>query len=658
MANIAKIKCKTMTQKFSGIACFNAFITKLSCKSFTHIACLVFLICIIYANSLNVPFQWDEEKHIVNEPIIKDLANFIHPSKVRGLENYNFFISRYIAHLTFALNYRVNGLSVSGYHIVNIAIHIANTILVYFLVLLTFRTPYISQGESAEAAKWRGGVAFFSAMLFASHPLQTSAVTYVMQRFASLVSFFYLLSLVAYVKSRLLNDSDRLNGRGWQQRLFFYSVSFISAVLAMKTKENAFTLPFVIALHEFCFFTPSLNLSTSQLLRFRRKRFVYLAPIVFTLCIIPLTVMSMPKAAGKATASLIDPGSYMAGFTWSYSPVEYFLTQFRVIITYLRMLFLPVNLDIAYEYPVFRSFFDPQVLLSFIFLAALFGLGVYLLQRTRRIEQRAKGIEQNGEDSMPYALCALRLIGFGILWFFITLSVESIITTPRLIETYRTYLPSVGVCISVVTGIFLLGEKVRAPNVRQGVLVILVIVIGLLSVATYMRNEALGDSIKMWENTIKRFPRHINAHVRFGLFYCQRLMYAEAAEQYELAINLQYNSAKLHNDLGCIYQVRRMADKAIEQFKIALKFEPDDAEAHNNLAVVYDSINMPDEAIEQYLIAIKLKPDYAEAHYNLGVVFYRTGNTEKARTELTSALKIKPDSKQVQQMLDEISGKK
>src|SRR5208283_5926154 len=157
---------------------------------------------------------------IVNNPIIKDFHYFTSPSDARGFSLYSSFINRYIGYLTFALNYRIHGLSVTGYHIVNIAIHIANSILVYFLVLLTFRTPYFRDQEpgiighqspapsppSLVPDPWSLTpelVAFFSAAIFAAHPLQTEAVTYVFQRFASLVAFFYLLSLVAYIKARL-----------------------------------------------------------------------------------------------------------------------------------------------------------------------------------------------------------------------------------------------------------------------------------------------------------------------------------------------------------------------------------------------------------------------------------------------------------------------
>ena len=121
-------------------------------------------------------FSGMRHTHIVNNPIIKDLSYFAHPSKPRGLNSMTSFVHRYVAFLTFALNYRIHGLSVTGYHIVNIAIHIANAILVYFLVLLTFKTPYLSNVNGKTDSRFtihdsRSLIAFFSAAIFAVHPL-------------------------------------------------------------------------------------------------------------------------------------------------------------------------------------------------------------------------------------------------------------------------------------------------------------------------------------------------------------------------------------------------------------------------------------------------------------------------------------------------------
>ena len=465
-----------------------------------HIALLALLIIIIYSNTLNVPFDWDDDTWLVRNPLVKDLHYFFGLSTPKGIDPYLYssFIYRYIGYLTFALNYKFNGLSLAGYHIVNIAIHIANSILVFFLVLLTFKTPFFvgyerngstasrhSQGSSPinelTHSPIYSSIAFFSALLFAVHPLQTEVVTNVYQRFASLAAFCYILSLITYIKSRLSEDKLR--------RLFYYGICLISAILAMKTKENAFTLPIIIVLYEFCFFNipsvsplPHLNSSPSSspscLGAFASsQRLLYLIPLLLTLTIIPLTYISVPGVHQIYLS--------VRGGARNFSRWEYFFTQFRVVVTYLRMLFFPVKLNIAYEYPVFRSFFEPQVMLSFVFLSFLFGTGIYLLWKAKSIEHRAH-----------------RLLGFGILWFFITLSVESsVIPLTELINGYRVYLPSVGIIITVVAGVFVLQRFLLSRftfcDLRL-ILIMFVIVTGVLSFRIYgMRRTETG--LEYWK---------------------------------------------------------------------------------------------------------------------------------------------------------------
>ena len=563
-----------------------------------HIACIIFLIIIIYANTLSAPFLWDEHKYIVDNPIIKDLHYFTSPSDAKGFIVYGGLINRYIGYLTFALNYKINGLSVTGYHIVNIAIHITSSILVYLLVLLTFRTPFFAESSIMQNSRY---IAFFSSLLFAVHPLQTEAVTYIFQRFASLVAFFYLLSLTAYIQSRL--------SEGKLQRVFFYGIAFISALLAMKTKENAFTLPLVITLYEFCFFKDSM-----------KKRAWHLAPILLTLTIVPLTLMS------TTGTQQLDPGAYGAK---EFSQGDYFFTQFRVIVTYLRLLFFPVNQNIDYDYPIFTSFFDLPVILSFLVLSALFGLGIYLIRSSRFTFHVSK----------PF-----RLMGFGILWFFITLSVESsIIPIPMIIDEYRVYLPSVGMIICTATFIFLLKGKVCSPKAGRIILVSLVLAAGVLAVATYHRNEMWGDTIRLWEDAAEKSPARERVHNNLGTAYASQGQLDRAISEFQTALRLKPNYAEAHYNLGLAYKLQGQLDRAIPEYQAALRLKPDYAEAHNNLGIEYASQGQLDRAISEYQAALQLKPSFAEAHNNLGIGYASQGQLDRAISEFQAALRLKPE---------------
>jgi Flp pilus assembly protein TadD len=573
-------------------------------NSLIHIVSLIVLILIVYGNTFNAPFQWDESEFIIRNPFITDFPYITNPSGSKELLTlHGDFINRYVGYLTFALDYKIHGSSVTGYHVVNIAIHIANALLVYMLVLLIFRTPTMADSSLKQQSRY---IALFSSLLFAAHPIQIEAVTYIFQRLASLAALFYFLSLTMYIKSRISQNKKR--------RILSYSIALFSSVLAMKTKENAFTLPLVIALFEFCFFKDSM-----------KKRLIFLAPILLTLAIIPLTLLGI-------TGSTSHPPSYMSSVVPSRS--EYFLTQFRVIVTYLRLLLFPVNQNLFYDYPAFKSFLDPQVFLSFLLLMLLFALGVYLV----------KIKDWNHSISSPRFtdLSALRLAGFGIIWFFIALSVESsIIPLPMPICEYRMYLPSVGLIIGIITVTFLLKEHFKIK--LAFILVPFVIAIAVLSYATHARNELWNDNISLWEDIVQKSPRSALAHYNLGTMYSSNGLLDKAIEQYQIVLTMMPNHTGAYDKLGISYASQGQFDKAIEQFQAALRLKPDYAEAYYNLALAYSSKGQFDLAIEQFKKALRLKPDYAEAYDDLGVAYARKGLFGLATENYQAALRLKPD---------------
>ena len=108
-------------------------------------------------------------------------------------------------------------------------------------------------------------MAFFVALLFVSHPIQTGTVTYIYQRFASLATFFYLFSIVLYIKGRFSTHAAGRQKRICDSQFTIYGICHLVSVLyrlrglAMKTKEIAFTLPLVIILYDATFFNASLK---------------------------------------------------------------------------------------------------------------------------------------------------------------------------------------------------------------------------------------------------------------------------------------------------------------------------------------------------------------------------------------------------------------
>ena len=222
-----------------------------------------------YANAFNGEFVFDDDTEIVTQPLIRDLDNFI-----GSLDAYRVYPNRVLVYFTFALNYAVGGLDPTGYHAVNILVHVGTALLVYALVLLSFQTPYLRRSA---LAPWGSTVALVAALIFVTHPIQTQAVTYVVQRLTSLATFFSVLAVVIYARWRLARDAGHARGIGGA---LLYAAILASALAAMRSKEIALTLPILIAVYEVAFFDGPW-----------RRRLAWLLPILATMAVIPIRLL-------------------------------------------------------------------------------------------------------------------------------------------------------------------------------------------------------------------------------------------------------------------------------------------------------------------------------------------------------------------------------
>jgi len=181
-----------------------------------------------YSNTFTTPFQFDDDVYIVNNPTIKTFHYFISPSEVTRLGQQSptsfpvalrsAFMTRIVGHLSLAINYHLHGLSVVGYHVFNLMIHILNGILVYLIVMATLETEYFSSPSRKETLNLHLIIPGACSLLFVSHPIQTQAVTYISQRFTSLAGFFFLLSLLLYIRFRTSSPGRRRRSSGARSR--------------------------------------------------------------------------------------------------------------------------------------------------------------------------------------------------------------------------------------------------------------------------------------------------------------------------------------------------------------------------------------------------------------------------------------------------------
>lgn len=511
---------------------------------------------VIYSNVLlRGIFIFDDFDYVVENPIVKDLARAIAMSDPRQ-----------VGYLSFAMNYAINpSWDPFGFHLVNVIIHIVTSAMIFFLLKTVIAVLWqdaggndLSEGPPADLPG--DFVPALAALVFLVHPLQTQAVSYITQRFTSLSVLLYVMTVLTYLRARLRFE----RGEQGSMVALLYVVSFVSAVLAMKTKEISFTIPFMLAALELLLFRRSV---------FGLRRAYFLVPFMATLMVVPLSLLGpdwgiMPGGAGVDEVTRRDKLFDL----FQRSPYEYFITQLRVVVTYMRLMVLPVNQMAVYDFRPSRSFFEPGVILSLLFLLSVAGSAVYAWRRSAASGQR---------DSV-----ALRLYALGVLWFFVTLSVESsVIPIKDLIFEHRAYLPSIGAFAALAV----LGEwgarrffPSVVPRIRMAALAAALII--PLSVATYMRNEVWTDEVLFWDDVLRKTGKAIgynnrgNAYLKIGRYdlavqdLTRTIAFFPSARDSMAWENSDFtptNMAKTYMSRGNAYAALGDIDKANADFKMA-----------------------------------------------------------------------------------------
>ncbi len=578
-----------------------------SLRGFIPAALFLLIGVAIYSNTLHSPFVFDDGPSITRNPTIKNLQNFYGNST-----GYDKYPNRFVGYATFALNYRFGAFDPSGYHVVNLAIHIGNALLVYFIVLITFRTPYMEKSFSEKAAR---GSALTAGLLFLVHPVQTEAVTFIVQRLTSLATAFFLLSLFYYAKARLLSYGGPNPSK--KKYLPCYLVSFLFCLLSMKTKEISFTLPVILLVYEGFFFDGPF-----------RKRAFLVFPFLLSMLVIPLSLVNVHAPIGKV---LTDIGTATRVQT-DLSRGDYFLTELSVIVTYVRLLFLPIHQNLDYDYPIYRTLLQPRVILCAAFLAFLLGTALRLYLRSRK----------NGSAT-------LRVISFGMIWFFVTLAVESsLVPIVDVIFEHRIYLPSVGAFLSLAAA----ASMIPGGWKRKAWTAALILIVAGLSAGTYTRNMIWEDDLILWSDNVKKSPAKARPHYNLGNSYFMRRATDKAIREFQEAIRLDPGYADAYLNLGVAYASTGADEKAMTALNEATRLNPADPESHYNLGLLYANKGSDRLAVEHYQRAISLQPESVNARNNLGILLAASGRIDEAIDQFRQGLRYVPGDEELRRNLE------
>jgi tetratricopeptide (TPR) repeat protein len=481
--------------------------------------------------------------------------------------------------LSCMLDCQLFGLNAGAHHLVNVLFHIANTLLLFTVL------------NRMTAAQWRSA---FVAALFALHPLHVESVAWVAERKDVLSTFFWMLTMLAYV-----HYVEQPNGGR-------YLLALGLCALGLMAKPMLVTLPFVLLLLDY--WPLGRTRWAQSAIGVRKERslgYLLREKLPFIALMIPASIVTYWAEQRGGLIVLLD--SLPVGMRVVNAVVSY--------VRYLGKAFWPVGLAAFYPYRTWS-------------LVVMCGAGAVLAGVSGAVIWRAR--------RQPYLFT-------GWLWYLGTLvPVIGLVQagTQSMADRY-TYIPLVGLFIMVAWCLpHSLVEQRKPRMVAVATAAALLVSCAVLT----------GFQVRHWKNNETLFRHVLNvtkdnhlAHENLGRALLDQGKFAEATAEFAALLRIKPDSAPAHNNLANALAAQGKAAEAIAEYQAALRIKPDFAEAHNNLAGTIAGQGKLAEATAEYQAALRIKPDLAEAHNNLANTLIRQGRLAEAVAECQAALRIKPD---------------
>ena len=557
---------------------------------------------LVYGNSFAGVMLFDDQPSLIRNPTIRHLADL---GQVLAPPPDCTVSGRPVANLTLAVNYAVSGLEPWSYHAVNLLIHVLAGLLLWGVVRRTLLLPALSARYGAAALPLATAVAG----LWLLHPLQTEAVTYLIQRVEALGGLFYLLTLYGFIRS--LGSPA---GRGWRL------LAVGACILGVGTKEIVASAPLFVLFYDRTLVAGSF----AEAWRRRRGLYLGLAATWVPLALLVASAANRSGTAGFGTAS-----------SW-----DYLLTQCRALVHYLRLCFWPQPLVFDYGWELVR---DPlQVLPQALLLTALAGATVWATVR-------------RSAWALPGA------------WFFAILAPSSSIVpvASQTMAEHRMYLPLAAVlgvaviggytCLAVwpAVAVALGGLTVHRNEVYRSELAMAQDTAGhrpdnpraltSLGMALFHAGRTT-EALPQFARAVALEPNYPHARITYGATLIELDRPDEARVQCEAALRLWPNSPDAYHNLGlALYGSGRTAE-AIAHYETALRLQPDFPEAEADLGLALSGDGRLAEAVGHYERALRLNPNLFAARNNLGTALLNAGRYDEARSHLEAAVRLRPDS--------------
>ncbi len=574
---------------------------------------LVLLILSTYSNTFQASFQFDDKPNIVDNQRLHltDLS----PASIWG----TFFaqagkdsFSRPLPSLSLALNWYAGKEDTFGYHLVNTTIHILTALFLFLSVSHLLKTPRLKDHYTAGDIYF---ISLLSTVLWAVNPIQIQAVTYIVQRMASMAALFYIIGIYFYLRGRQSNHI--------KHQFKFLGACGISFVCALMSKENAVMMPASLFLIEVIFYR-----DLAAFIRIRKH--------VWLLTVTGIVVIFVGIALLKiGVFDFIFNGYETRPFTlW-----ERLLTEPRIVLFYISQIFYPLPGRFSITHDII---FSNSLLSPWTTFPAILAILVIVCAGVWQINKRP-------------------VVAFSILFFFINHVIESTVLPLEPIFEHRNYLPSFFVFLPVATGLRYLFNFYKSKNhFIYALMVIFVpsILIGL-GCFTYVRNSDWRTETTLWQDAMKKAPQDarplssLAIQLAWGTNNPTPLQYDVALAMLEKALTLNtahnFLVSDIFDNIGIIYYHQGEYQKAVETYRKGLEINPGFLKMRYDLISSLVMMGRWKEGSEEADRLIRNEKNYIESdYYKLkGFILLWQNQPEESLTYFRKALEMEPNNKAV-----------
>ncbi|OGH55335.1 MAG: hypothetical protein A3G34_11780 [Candidatus Lindowbacteria bacterium RIFCSPLOWO2_12_FULL_62_27] len=518
---------------------------------------LVSFMVFAYWPALNGGFIWDDDLYIADNPSILYLTGLFR--MWLSFENHQYYP---LLTTSFWIEHKVWGMNPIGYHIVNLVLHLANALLVWHILR-------------------RLGMAgaFWVAAIFALHPVQVQSVAWIAERKNTLSTFFYLCSLLAF-----LRHDESNNPRA-------YLISIGLFLMAVLSKSAAVTLPLAVLIIQWWKKRP---LSAGLWLR-----------------LVPFFLIALGMGLVAVHVEYHQVGAADSARTLA----EKFVIAGKAFWFYLWKCLWPLNLSFVYD----RWSIHPSSPWNWIgsiaaiaFILAGIGWGI---RHDRSIVAAV----------LFFLSGLLPVLGFFNVFYF----------RYSYVANHWLYLPIIGIAAAAAGLAEQVARRLRSP--ARVISVFWVVVMVGLAFSSHDRAKHFRNAESLWRDTLNLNPRAAIAHNNLGTILAHRSDRDEARRHFEAVLRIDTSYPTAYYNLAKIAGEESRAADAVNLYQKALQSDPADFRSHNNLGALLYQTGKYDRAVHHMRHAVQIEPRDMIARRNLVLLLCATGDTPHAISEAQAA---------------------